>query len=90
MGNDSSETLEIIRLDNPPDTATMQYFNAKGEEGKMRSSIIDNEFKIEGEGLKFCGTINEGNTKIAGKWHIKADNGEWTDFIDLNLEKQSG
>lgn len=90
MGNDRSETLEIIKLDNSFDTAIMQYFNTKGEDGKMLSTMKNNEFKIEGNGLKFNGTIDEENTKISGKWYTKADNEEWTDFIDLNLEKQLG
>jgi hypothetical protein len=88
MGNDRSETLEIIKLDNSSDKAIMQYFNTKGEDDIMRSSIINNEFKIEGNGLKFNGTINEENTKISGKWYIQTENEEWKDFIDLNLEKQ--
>lgn len=88
MGNDKSETLEIIKLDNSFDKAIMQYFNTKGEDGIMRSSIINNEFRIEGNGLKFSGTINEENTKISGKWYIQTENEEWTDLIDLNLERQ--
>ena len=53
MGNERNETLEIIKLDNSPDKAKMQYFNSKGEDGIMRSSIVNNEFKIEGNGLRF-------------------------------------
>jgi hypothetical protein len=88
MGNDKSETFEIISLDNSIDKAIMQYFNSKGEDGIMRCSIISNEFKIEGNGLKFNGTINEENTLISGKWYIRNQNDEWIDFIDLNLEKE--
>ncbi len=87
MGNDRSETLEIIKLDNSFDKAIMQYFNTKGEDGIMHSSIINNEFSIEGKGLKFYGTINNENTKIRGKWYSQKENEEWTDFIDLNLDK---
>lgn len=89
IGNERSETLEIIKSDNSSDRAIMQYFNTKGEEGRMQSSIINNEFKIDGNGLRFTGTINEENTEITGKWYIQAENEKWTDFIDLRLEKQS-
>ncbi|OAQ43648.1 hypothetical protein A5893_16980 [Pedobacter psychrophilus] len=89
MGNDKSETFEIIRLDNSLEKAKMQYFNSKGEDGMMWSSIINNEFKIEGDGLKFIGTINEENSIIIGKWYIQTENTEWIEFIDLNLEKQN-
>jgi len=88
MGNERSETLEVIQLDNSFDKAKMQYFNSKGEDGIMKSSIINNEFKIEGKGLMFNGTINDENTKIIGKWYIQTENDKWTDFIDLTLEKQ--
>ncbi|GGF13807.1 hypothetical protein [Flavobacterium limi] len=88
MGDERSGTFEIIKLDNSFNKAIMQYFNTKGEDGIMRSSIINNEFRIEGNGLKFNGTINEENTKINGKWSIQTENEEWTDFIDLNLDKQ--
>ena len=89
MGNESSETFEIIKLDGSLNTAKMQYFNPKGEEDIMIISIINNEYKIEGVGLKFNGIINEENTKISGKWYTQIDHQEWTYFIDLNLEKQS-
>lgn len=90
MGNDRNETFEIIGLENSSDRAKMQYFNTKGEDGIMWSSISNNEFKIEGNGLKFSGTINEENTRISGKWCIQGENKEWTDLIDLILEKQNG
>ncbi|NDP26636.1 MAG: DUF1579 domain-containing protein [Flavobacterium sp.] len=89
MGNDKSETFEIIGLDNSLDKAKMQYFNSIGEDGMMWSSIINNDFKIEGDGLKFTGTINEENLIISGKWYIQTENKEWIEFIDLNLEKQN-
>jgi len=90
IGNEKSETFEIIKLDNSVEKAIMQYFNTKGEDGIMQGSIINNEFKIEGNGLKFNGAINNENTKISGKWFTQTENGEWTDFIDLVLEKQLG
>ncbi|HMR83773.1 MAG TPA: hypothetical protein PKE30_11600 [Niabella sp.] len=88
IGNDRSETFEIIKLDSPSDKAKMQYFNANGEDGIMTSSIANNQFKIEGAGLKFNGVINNENTEIIGKWYIQTENGEWTDFIELNLLKK--
>jgi hypothetical protein len=33
MGNERSETLEIIQLDNSLEKAKMRYFNSKGEDG---------------------------------------------------------
>lgn len=88
MGNDRSETFEIIRLVSSLYKAKMQYFNSKGEEGIMESSIINSQFKIEGPHLKFSGKINKENTKINGKWYIQIESQQWVDFIELNLEKQ--
>ncbi len=87
MGNDRSETLEIITLDNESDQAKMHYYNSEGEEGSMTSSLRNNEFKIEGKELKFTGTINTDNTKISGKWYKLTKDGKWIDFIDLTLGK---
>lgn len=87
MGHERSETFEIIKPDNAFDKATMHYFNTKGEEGIMHSSLINNAFEMEGNSLKFIGTINKENTKIIGKWYTKLENDTWTDFIDLILEK---
>lgn len=89
MGGERSETMEIIKLDDSGRHATMHYFNSKGENGQMLGSIINSGFKIEGEGLRFNGTIKEENTKISGKWSIRTETGEWEDFIDINLEKQT-
>ncbi|MEG1026717.1 MAG: hypothetical protein RSD71_16090 [Flavobacterium sp.] len=88
MGNDRSETFEIIRLVNTLYKAKMQYFNSKGEEGTMESSIINSQFKIEGPHLKFSGKINKENTKISGKWYSQTKNDQWVELIELNLEKQ--
>ncbi len=87
LGDEKSETLEIIRLDSSSDTAQMHYFNGKGEGGVMTGSIIGNEFKIEGESLMFAGTINPENTYITGRWSVREEKDRWTDFIELTLEK---
>jgi hypothetical protein len=87
MGDERSETFEIIRSDNASHKATLQYFNTKGEVGTMMGSIVENEFRIEGNGLMFKGTINDENTRIVGKWYVQKEN-KWTDFIDLTLEKK--
>lgn len=88
MGNERSETLEIVKLDGSIDKAKMQFFNTKGEDGIMMGSLNSNEFKITGKGLKFEGTINNDNTKIEGKWCMQTEHDKWTDFINLTLEKQ--
>ena len=89
MGNEKSETFEIIALGNSIEHGIMQYYNSKGESGVMTSSLVKNNFKIKGDKIKFEGTINDENTRIVGKWYLQADNEEWTEFIDLSLTKQN-
>jgi hypothetical protein len=88
MGNDTSETFEIFKLENSVDKARTQYFDSKGEDGIMTTSLLKNEFNIEGENLKFKGNINDQSTLITGNWYTQAENGDWNDFIELKLEKQ--
>ena len=87
MGNERSETFEILKLDTSLDRVKMHYFDSKGEEGIMTGSITNNEFTIQGNNLKFEGIINDKNTLIIGKWYALSENGNWNDFIDLQLEK---
>ena len=89
MGNEKSETFEIITLGSSIKKANMQYYNSKGESGIMTSSLTENIFKIKGYKIKFEGTIDEENTKLIGKWSLKADNEKWTIFINLKLTKQN-
>ena len=87
MGSERSETFEILKLDTSLDRVKMHYFDSKGEEGIMTGWITNNEFTINGNNLKFEGIINDKNTLISGKWYALSKNGNWNDFIDLQLEK---
>ncbi|OSZ79804.1 hypothetical protein CAP36_00630 [Chitinophagaceae bacterium IBVUCB2] len=89
MGKEKSETVELISIDNSSGKASMQYFNSKGERGLMSASLTGNDFRIEGEGLKFIGTINDENSELTGKWYLQAENQDWTEFINLKLQKES-
>lgn len=87
MGNEKSETFELISVDNSNERGMMHYYNSKAEQGKMSCSLIKNNFKIEGDKLKFEGTINDENTTLVGMWQLQSENGEWADFIELKLSK---
>lgn len=89
MGNERSETFEIIEMDKSMSKFKMQYFNSKGESGSMTSTLENNEFTIDGNGIKFRGTINHESTEIKGKWYLQTENKNWTEFIDLKLIKQN-
>lgn len=87
MGDTKSETFEIIGLEQSSEKADMRHFNSGGESGTMTGQIKDNDFLIDGDGLKFAGKINDQNTLIVGKWSRQGEDGSWTEFIDLRLEK---
>ena len=89
MGNERSETFEIIELAGSNNKATMHYFNSKGESGIMIANLDNEVFEIDGDGIRFRGNINNESTEIIGKWHVQAENNDWTDFIELKLQKQS-
>lgn len=89
MGSERSETLEIFELGPSDEKAKMKYFNSKGEKGVMTSSLTNNDFKIDGKGIKFIGTINSDNTQIIGKWYLRTEKKDWREFIKLRLEKQN-
>jgi hypothetical protein len=88
MGNERTQTFEIIALDNSPGQVTMNYYNSKAETGVMKGSLIGDEFKIDSDALKFEGSINKENSELVGKWFQRMDSDEWTLFIDLKLSKQ--
>jgi len=88
MGNQKSQTFEIISFDNTPEKANMQYYNSKGESGVMTACMSADIFSINGDKIKFEGRIDDANTKVVGKWFVQGEGGQWTDFIDLTLTRQ--
>jgi hypothetical protein len=87
MGNERSQTFEIISLGNYPTRAKMQYYNSKGQSGSMTGYLTRNIFKIRSSDMRFEGKFNEESTELIGKWFLK-ENDKWTNFIDLKLKKQ--
>jgi hypothetical protein len=88
MGNEKSETFEMITLDDSAEQIKMQYYNSKGESGVMKGSLSNNDFKIEGDKLKFEGILNNDNSILAGKWYMQTKENVWTEFIELKLMKK--
>lgn len=88
MGNEKSETFEIIGLEKSVDKAEMKYFNSKGESGIMTSQITVDDFQINGDGIKFVGKFIKESTELVGKWFLQSADKSWNEFIELRLEKQ--
>ncbi|KQB42675.1 hypothetical protein [Flavobacterium aquidurense] len=92
MGNERSQTFEIISLANTSlanttKRAKMQYYNTKGKSGSMTGYLTKNIFKIRSTTMKFEGKFNDESTELIGKWFLK-ENDKWINFIDLKLKKQ--
>ncbi|QDW21565.1 hypothetical protein [Flavobacterium sp. KBS0721] len=87
MGDERTQTFEIISLNNSKERAKMQYYNSKGESGSMTSYLVKNVFKIKSSTMKFEGKFNDENTELIGKWFVK-ESDKWIDFIDIKLKKQ--
>lgn len=87
MGNEKSKTLEMIIPDRNSYQSQMQYFNSKGETGIMQSELKDNIFTIEGQGIRFEGTINDNDSEVIGQWYLQSKHDNWEVFIHLRLEK---
>lgn len=87
MGDERTQTFEIISLNNSKVRAKMQYYNSKGESGSMTSYLVKNVFKIKSSTMKFEGKFNDENTELIGKWFVK-ESDKWINFIDLKLKKQ--
>ncbi len=89
MGDEKSETFEIMALGSSSGKAEMRYFNSSGESGVMTGQLEGDDFRIAGERIKFTGKINEADTEIVGKWFRQSEDTSWSEFIELKLEKQS-
>ncbi|MGA9648980.1 hypothetical protein [Pedobacter sp.] len=87
MRTEKSETYEILELNNSMEKAKMHYYNSKGESGNMIGYMIQNQFKIEGNQIKFEDILDNKNSKLDGKWILPSDLNEWVGFIDLKPTK---
>jgi hypothetical protein len=89
LGNQHSETMEVIKPGNSAEHAVLYFFNANGADGMMNGTIQNDTFKIEGSDLRFEGTFSQQDTILQGKWYRRNEADEWTAFIQLQLLKQS-
>ncbi|WP_057936733.1 DUF1579 family protein [Algoriphagus resistens] len=87
MGNEKSQTYEIIGLDKSNDQAILQHYNNQGSSGKMKGTLKNDKFEINGEGLRFNGRFKNNDNEIAGTWEKLTDQSNWVEFLKINLTK---
>ncbi len=87
MGNENSQTFEIIGLDETNNQATFEYYNNHGSLGKMLGTLKNNELKIIGKELRFQGQLNDSENKINGTWEKLDNQMNWKKFLEMKLTK---
>lgn len=85
IGEERSETHEIIGFDKHARHYTMQYYNNKGESGTMKAEHRDGKWTFTGEGLRFNGGFKHADNEFSGIWERKQDNGTWDHFMEIRL-----
>ena len=87
IGDERSETIEIISYDDSTKSYRMQYFDNKGSHGLMTARFDNNKWRFQGETLRFRGSFNENKTIFSGTWE-QSSGGNWHHFMDIRLEKE--
>lgn len=87
MGNEKSQTFEIIGLDETGNQATLEHYNTQGSSGKMTGTLKSNELKINGKVLRFRGQLNDSENQINGTWEKLDNQNAWESFLEMKLTK---
>jgi hypothetical protein len=87
MGNEKSQTFEIIGLVDPNGQAIFEHYNNQGSSGKMYGTLINNALRINGEFLRFKGSVNDSENQIDGRWEKWDDQNGWKYFLEIKLIK---
>jgi hypothetical protein len=87
IGDERNQTLEVIGFDTQPNEYTMQYYDNKGESGKMKASIKKDIWTFENDKLRFTGTFKDNDNEFSGTWEQSENATTWTKMMDINLVK---
>lgn len=85
IGNEKSETLEIIGFDKQNEKYTMQHYDNNGNSGFMTATYEKGIWTFLGENLKFTGGFKKEDNEFSGIWQQLADGNNWTHFMDIKL-----
>lgn len=87
IGNDTSETFEIIGADNTTNVVTMRYYNNKGETGSMTATCVHEVWTFSDDTLRFTGGFKNQDQEFSGIWEQLGDDGTWRLFMEIKLIK---
>jgi hypothetical protein len=87
IGSEKSETFEIISYDKENDCFLMDYYNNKGETGRMKAIIENDLWIFTHDQLQFKGGFSITDHVFSGIWSQKDESGTWQPFIEIHLKK---
>jgi hypothetical protein len=87
MGNEKSQTYEIMGLNKTGDQAILRHYNNQGSSGKMTGTLKNGELKLNGDGLRFYGLFSTNDNQITGTWEKLTDQKKWVEFLKMNFTK---
>jgi hypothetical protein len=88
VGDEKTETTEIIGFEAEQNRYPMRYFDNKGNTGLMYASFNNGTWTFQGDTLRFTGSFNEDQQTISGIWEQSADGQQWSHFMDIKLTRQ--
>jgi hypothetical protein len=88
IGDDKSETFEVIGFDQSSGKYTMQHYDNKGDSGLMTATYEKGVWIFLGETLRFTGGFKKEDKEFSGIWEQLTDGKNWTHFMDIKLTKK--
>lgn len=88
IGDDNSQTHEIIGYDYLNNHYTMQHYNNKGNSGLMTATVKDNIWTFVGDDLRFTGGFNEEEDEFTGIWEHHSMTSGWSHLMNIKLSKK--
>ena len=86
VGDNRSETFEIIGYDEVTGHYTMQYYESSGISGQMIAMYHSGSWIFTGDNLQFTGSFAEDGNSISGRWE-RLNGNTWLKFMDITLRK---
>jgi hypothetical protein len=88
VGNDRSQTHEIIGFEKARNAIVMRYYDNRGDTGEMIATIKDNSWTFQGKSLRFTGEFSQNDSIFSGVWEQSTDGVNWAHYMDIQLAKR--
>lgn len=88
IGDNKSETFEVIGYDSSTSAYTMRFFDNTGKSGVMKATILNDVWTFEGEGMRFTGGFKKDGHEFSGTWEQLSDDNKWTHLMNIQLRRE--